>query len=101
MAVVSVFDLVVEKTFDGADVGKGDADLGDAVVAGSAAAAGFGTDACSGSAGVDAGTDVTDVGVGLDPPILRLIVGAGGGASVCCGRSIGGGGGVAGCCGGS
>lgn len=98
MAVVSVFDFVVEKTFDGADVGKGDADLGDEVVAGSAAAAGFGTDACSGSAGADAGTGV---GVGLDPPILRLIVGAGGGASVCCGRSIGGGGGVAGCCGGS
>lgn len=92
MAFVSVLDFAVEKTFDGANVGKGDADLDDTVVEGSAVV--VGADSRGSSAR-------TGVGAGLGPPILRVIVGAGGGASVCCGRSMGGGGGLAGCCGGS
>jgi hypothetical protein len=76
--------LSVEKTFDGADVGAGEADL---VVADGTAGAGFG-EPCEGAVGGDT--------IGLEAPILSLIVGGGGGASVWWGRSNGGGGGWAG-----
>jgi len=64
---VSVLAFSVEKTFDGADGGT----LDDAITAGTAAA-GLG-EPCDGVA----------AGVGLEPPMLSLIVGGGGGASVC------------------
>lgn len=70
---MSVFDFAVEKTFDGADVRWEDADP---VLAGNVAVTDLGVDACGDPAGAGGG-------IGLDPPMLRVIVCAGGGASVC------------------
>lgn len=64
---MSVLAFSVEKTFDGADSGVCDGALDDAITAGAAA------EPCDGVV----------AGVGLEPPMLSLIVGGGGGASVC------------------
>ena len=76
---MSVLAFSVENTFDGADVGAGDPALDVVVALGGAAAAGFGDP----WDGATAGNGVGGGGVGLEPPILSLIVGGGGGASVC------------------
>lgn len=70
---MSVLAFSVEKTLFGTNAGI------DAGAAGCAIAAGFG------------GGTFSDGGVGLEPPIFNEIVGGGGGASVCSGRSNGGG----------
>lgn len=86
IAVVSVLAFSVEKTLFGTDVGAGEADLDDTAGAvGCATAAGFGGETFAGG------------GVGLEPPMFNEIVGGGGGAFACSGRSVGGGGGWDGC----
>ena len=86
MVFVSVLARSVEKVLDGAfDSGLG--------------VPGFGVDfSIFGAWVVGAGAGS---GAGFGPPMLREIVGGGGGASVCSGRSNGAGGGVCGWAGGA
>lgn len=85
MAVVSVFALSVEKVLDvGAAVGAGESDL-EGLGGGAEAVGGGGAGVCDTEAGGGAG--------GLEPPMLREMVGGGAGASICSGRSKGAGGG--------
>ena len=84
MADVSDLAFSVEKTLFGTDVGAGagagDVDWNDMVGAvGCGTAAGFGGEMFMGGR------------AGLEPPIFNEIVGGGGGASICSGRSNGGG----------
>lgn len=86
MTAVSVFARSRVKDLAGVEAGAGDADgLAEAVgtvdFAAAGAGAGVGLDPMVRVGGGDGGRD-EGFGAGLEPPMLRVIVGGGGGASV-------------------